>query len=401
MSLPNPINVTYVSPLISDTFPFQYIVKDTDNIINIDTTHGEVHVILRNIRNSGMLQYQPLLSINDGGNNASVNNITIYPSGGDIINDNTEYVLNNDGANSIIQISDVNQYVVLSSQSGGGTTFGGTNYIYVYANGTDTENATELQTAYDLAKTMSPSATNRITIVCGVGYYNFSSSFLMDTDYINVVSLDGNRSIIFNGLGSIIIQGDYVFVKGIDVQSKSFDVGTSKNNQLIYNCKGGDYSLGANAGFVLSGTFIDCEMGNYSFAGAGSTTLSGVFTNCIAGTNSFGQNFSSLFGLFTNCKANNNSFGLASATLSGTFEYCVGGDTCFGSDSEITGIFSYCKAGLVSFGGNLSGNNRAKLYNCRLTKGTFKAVGIGGVTIYCINGSNSPDNQGFLAQNKV
>jgi hypothetical protein len=116
MSLPNPINVTYVSPLISDTFPFQYIVKDTDNIINIDTTHGEVHVILRNIRNSGILQYQTLLSINDGGNNAATNNITIYPSGGDIIQDNTEFVLNNDGANSIIQISNINQWVVLSTQ---------------------------------------------------------------------------------------------------------------------------------------------------------------------------------------------------------------------------------------------------------------------------------------------
>jgi PKD repeat protein len=118
MSLPNPINVTYVSPQSGDTFPFQYIVKDTDNIINIDTTHGEVHVILRNIRNSGLLQYQPLLSINDGGNNASVNNITIYPSGGDFIQDNTEYVLNDDGANSIIQISNINQWVVLSTQSG-------------------------------------------------------------------------------------------------------------------------------------------------------------------------------------------------------------------------------------------------------------------------------------------
>jgi hypothetical protein len=116
MSLPNPINVTYVSPLISDTLPFQYIVKDTDNIINIDTTHGEVHVILRNIRNSGILQYPSLLSINDGGSNASSNNIIVYPSGGDIIQDNTEYVINIDGANSIIQISNINQWVVLSTQ---------------------------------------------------------------------------------------------------------------------------------------------------------------------------------------------------------------------------------------------------------------------------------------------
>lgn len=277
----------------------------------------------------------------------------------------------------------------------------GTNFIYVAADGTDTENATSLSSAYTTAKTMSPSSTNKITIVAAPGYYNFSSTFIMDTDYINVVSLDGNRSIIFNGSGTINIQGDYVFVNGIDVQAKAFDVASSKNNQLIYNCKGGDFSLGANAGFVLSGTFVNCEMGNYSFAGASNTTLSGVFTDCISGTNSFGQNSSLLSGVFNNCKANNNSFGLSSATLSGTFDYCVAGDTSFGSDSEITGVFSYCKAGLASFGGGLSGNNRAKLFYCRLTQGSFKSVGISGVTIYCVDGSNSPNNQGFIAQNKV
>lgn len=120
MSLPNPINVTYVAPSVEETFPYQYIVKDTDNIINIDSTNGEVHVILRNIRNSGLLQFQPLLSVNDGGNNASVNNITIYPSEGDVINDNTEFVINTDGGNCILQISNINQWVVSSTQTSGG-----------------------------------------------------------------------------------------------------------------------------------------------------------------------------------------------------------------------------------------------------------------------------------------
>lgn len=152
MSLPNPINVTYVSPLISDTFPFQYIVKDTDNIINIDTTHGEVHVILRNIRSSGMLQYQPLLSINDGSNNAFLNNIIIYPSEGDTINDATSYILNTNGANSIIQLSGVNQWVVASSQNP--IPFEGNNYVYVYGNGTPLENGQELINGYERAKGM-------------------------------------------------------------------------------------------------------------------------------------------------------------------------------------------------------------------------------------------------------
>ncbi len=120
MSLPNPINVTYVAPSVEETFPYYYIVKDTDNIINIDTTNGEVYVILRSIQNSGMLQYQPLLSVNDGGNNASVSSITIYPSEGDVINDDAQFTINTDGGNCILQISNINQWIVTSTQTSGG-----------------------------------------------------------------------------------------------------------------------------------------------------------------------------------------------------------------------------------------------------------------------------------------
>jgi hypothetical protein len=397
MSLPNPINVTYVSPLISDTFPFIYIVKDTDNIINIDTTHGEVHVILRNIRNSGILQYQPLLSINDGGNNASVNNITIYPSGGDVIQDNTEYVLNNDGANSIIQISNINQWVVSSSQSsgGGGSAFGGTNYIYVYANGTDTENATELQTAYNLAQTMSPSATNRITIVCGNGYYNFGiSAFTMSTEYIDLVSLDGNRSIMFNSENSsvgILITANDVFVKGVDVciglfggVTKQFLIGNNLNLLKVENCKGGGGSFGGYSfSSIISSTFINCEGGGVSF-GSGANA-SGTFINCVGGSGSFGGEYSFgnspiASGIFTNCTAEGGyygSFGSApfGGTASGTFTNCI--------DNSTNG----------SFGNTLTG----KVYFCR-TSGTFATVSGGGAVYYSIDGSGNPNNQGFIPQ---
>jgi hypothetical protein len=156
MSLPNPINVTYVSPSVEDTFPFQYIVKDTDNIINIDTTNGAVEVILRNIRNSGILQYQPLLSINDGGNNATTNNITIYPSGGDIINDSTSFVINTNGGNSVLTISNINQWLTTSSQASGsgGGGLDGLSYTYVYANGENAlENGQQFLNAYADAST--------------------------------------------------------------------------------------------------------------------------------------------------------------------------------------------------------------------------------------------------------
>lgn len=69
----------------------------------------------------------------------------------------------------------------IADLAGGGLE--GTNYIYVMANGTDTDNAAELQAAYTAAQALSPSSTNRITIVCGPGNYNFdSTAFVMDTN---------------------------------------------------------------------------------------------------------------------------------------------------------------------------------------------------------------------------
>jgi hypothetical protein len=72
----------------------------------------------------------------------------------------------------------------------------GTNYLFVSANGTDVENGDQLKAAYDEAKTKSPSANNRITVIAAPGNYDFGGSFTMDTEFIDLVSLDGNRSII-------------------------------------------------------------------------------------------------------------------------------------------------------------------------------------------------------------
>jgi hypothetical protein len=46
-------------------------------------------------------------------------------------------------------------------------------------------------------------------------------------------------------------------------------------------------------------------------------------------------------------------------------------------------------SGSVSDDGILSG----KLYYCRLTVGTFETVSGGGRTVYCIDGTDTPNNQ--------
>jgi hypothetical protein len=227
----------------------------------------------------------------------------------------------------------------------------GSNYIYVPGSGTAIENAAELQAAYDLAKTMSPGSSNRITIIAGLGKYDFgSAAFIMDTQYIDLVSLDGNRSVIFNSAnsaGTISITANDVFVKGIDVGTKGFTVATNLNLLKVENCKGGANSFGAS-GIVASGTFTNCQGGNSSFGGGG--------------------------------------------TASGTFNYCVGGSFSYGGLGFASGTFMNCLGGgnfLFGGGGTLSG----KLYYCRLTSGTFPIVSGGGRTIYCVDGTNTPNNQ--------
>lgn len=341
-----------------------------------------------------------------------------------------------------IQALSANFFFDLGSGGGGGCP-NGTNYIYVCAKGTPVENASELQAAYTTAQGMLPSATNRITIIASPGYYDFDDSpFVMGTDYIDLVSLDGNRSVIFNSsdpLGTISIKANKVFAKGVDVGTKNFTIGDNLNILRVENCAGGNYSFGGDATsgsnpIVVNGSFIDCTGGDVSFGGYG--TASGIFTNCVGANDSFGA-YGMASGAFTNCNGGDNSFGgfgTASGVFlrctgkdvsfgsgfignaSGTFTDCVGGFISFGGIGTASGVFTNCQAGAWSFGGSptsgtasgvfnyciaddssfggvLSGSLTGKLYYCKLTSGTFLTVSGGGRTIYCIDGNNNTNNQ--------
>jgi hypothetical protein len=337
----------------------------------------------------------------------------------------------------------------IADLAGGGLE--GTNYIYVMANGTDTDNAAELQAAYTAAQALSPSLTNRITIVCGPGNYNFdSTAFVMDTEYIDLVSLDGNRSIIFNSAdpgGTIDITANDVFVKGVDVGTNTFTIGDDLSLLKVENCKGGkdsfsgvtvsgtftncvggdssfgsngtasgtfNYCIGGDSSFggysgTASGLFSNCSGGRYTFGtfgtasgtfnyctGADSSfgsggTASGTFTNCTGGSDSFGSSGGTADGIFTNCIGGYYSFG-GNGTADGTFTNCVGGDGSFGSEGTVSGTFTNCQGGEYSFGG--LGTLSGKLYYCRLTFGTFQTVSGGGITRLCLDGSDVENNQG-------
>ena len=247
------------------------------------------------------------------------------------------------GDNILIDVTDPKNPIITAE---GGIE--GTNYIFVAADGTDVENALALQAAYDEAKTLSPSGTNRITIIAAPGYYNFGTNpFEMDTQFIDLVSLDGNRSVIFNSSnanGTISITANFVYVKGVDVLTKNFIIGNGLGLLKIENCKGGNNSFGGDATFgsnplVVSGTFINCEGGSGSFGSYG--TASGTFTNCTGGDASFGT-FGTALGTFNNCNSGSSSFGTA-GTASGTFNNCIANNNSFGVSGTLSGKLYYCR----------------------------------------------------------
>ena len=329
---------------------------------------------------------------------------------------------------------------------------GGTQYVFVAANGTDLQNAAELQAAYVTAQGMSPSITNRITVIAAPGSYNFSTAnFVMNTDYIDLVSLDGNKSIVFNGSNTIEITTNDVFVRGVDVGTLNFTIANSLNLLRVENCTGGTDSFGGSGG-TASGVFTDCTGGNGSFGGNGfpfgggvgtasgtftnctggvrafggsGGTASGVFTDCTSGGASFGGNFlvggGTASGTFTNCSSSSgsDSFAGSGGTASGVFTDCTGGDNSFGGIlfgggvGTASGTFTNCTGGVRAFGGNggnadgvfnsciggadsfgaPGGNLGGKLYYCRLTSGLFETVSGSGRTVLCIDGSNNQNNQ--------
>jgi hypothetical protein len=249
---------------------------------------------------------------------------------------------------------------------------GGTQYVFVAANGTDLQNAAELQAAYVTAQGMSPSITNRITVIAAPGSYNFSTvNFVMNTDYIDLVSLDGNKSIVFNGSNTIEITTNDVFVRGVNVGTLNFTIANSLNLLRVENCSGGSDSF-AGSGGTASGTFTNCTGGNRAFGGGGGTA-DGVFTNCTGVKFSFGGGGGTASGTFTDCTGGDGAFGGGGGTASGTFTDCTGGDDSFGGGGTASGTFTDCTGGLGSFGAYVTASGTFN--NCTGTDYSFAGQG--------------------------
>lgn len=117
-----PKNIHYVTGVTV------YNISPTDDIVNVDTSLSPVTVVLPNIQNAQLNLFRKVFYVNDAGNNAFTNNITIIAAGG-VVNSGqvTKIKINNGSA--ICTIVDTNEYQVGTdnpvSGGGGSSTYAG------------------------------------------------------------------------------------------------------------------------------------------------------------------------------------------------------------------------------------------------------------------------------------
>lgn len=336
----------------------------------------------------------------------------------------------------------------------GGGGLSGTQYIYVAANGTDTQNAAELQAAYDAAKLLSPTGTNRITIVAAPGNYNFESTpFVMDTEFIDLVPLSdgsttkvllyyssqsqtiipGISNIVFNSsdpMGTIVVNTNNALVKGVDVLSKPFIIAdywtespiSFDGSLQIEDCSGGDNSFGSqiahptipDAGTMTGDlwvNFTNCKGRDYSFAASSLPNIAqpngfyGTLKNCAARDYSFFStswvtSSSDVLGnamdvRATDCKARDYSWGYYCEQQNSTFTKCEGENYSFGYGGAADGEYRWCYAQAYSFGAY--GNASGYFFNCRAAEYSFGYGGnCSGRFFNCISNQDSFGANGTL-----
>lgn len=97
--------------------PGAYVVRDYDDIINIDTTLGSITLVFANIKKTGFLYNSYNVYINDIGNSVSTNPLVLEATGGDSINSNTTLSYTTNGVSLKIAPVSLNEWLAIDSSS--------------------------------------------------------------------------------------------------------------------------------------------------------------------------------------------------------------------------------------------------------------------------------------------
>lgn len=335
--------------------------------------------------------------------------------------------------------SSANTFATMSDLGGGGDE-PGTNYILIKGTGTPAENGLELEAAYVSARGMSPAIDNVITLVVYPGEYSLTKKLLIDIPYVNITSLTGAKDVFLDRgdqLGDPYSRDstgmDYVYefsyymkinTENVHIKGISGKLRQSPNWQASFNSLGSpnyrlsieigsvepnvdpsittktviiEDSLGGPGGFSKStGEYgnniklINCE-GDWRSFHSEIGDLNAEFIGCVGAASSFQSKAQKVSGIFTDCVAGFNSF-RGREGVSGVFTNIITDYDSFSSyDKAISGTFVNCVSGEDSY--DTYGAFTAKLYNCRLTAGTFPTVSGAGRTYYCVDGDGVVNNQ--------
>lgn len=238
----------------------------------------------------------------------------------------------------------------------------GTNYIMVYGVGTPTQNAAELQDAYDAAKNMprylgvfgsaepftgyvgqtfqdsdvseyhlitrnivdelyilengdnpnceiiteAEAKSVRTTVVVAPGEYEIEDNLELNASGINLVSLTGTPDVVIkiNAIGDkdIYISKSFVTLQGIKTV-RPIRVAKDLESVLLKKCVGGDSSFSCrygDIGTLIQFTSIDCEGGEISWSVEWHEFRIRA-ENCIGSFDSFGSSYSSMVNNFIQC----------------------------------------------------------------------------------------------------
>jgi hypothetical protein len=261
----------------------------------------------------------------------------------------------------------------------------GQNYIVVYGkNQTPQQNGFDLYSKYNLAKIATPygqplSDSNRFTVFVAPGVYVLTViDILLDTPYIDIISLSGETDVVISSTVSnvpITVATSDIRLRGFDLGSQAIHINSSYGNNYFENIIGGDYNFSnLNNGGDIAGNFKNCVGGSFAFGDAnnGQITFQSTFENCTALEYSFG--YTLLESNLKNCTASFSSFGL-NGIESCTLTDCKSnsGD-CFGTNTIIkSSTLTNCSAGSYSFG-RTNGTSEilnSTLINCTALEGSF------------------------------
>lgn len=359
-----------------------------------------------------------------------------------------KYYRNNDENAIVARVGHVNAVIEALNAGGGGSGLEGTDYVFVSGNGTDLENAIELQEAYDLAVVKATPVVTPVNIEVlgvfyqGVGNYQLTLSNFLDVNYFtngqsyDVIINGVQYLMVVNGIMSNIL---FVSIAAPVLNFSSFDlvlttnpvvtvlvapgyynfkntiftintanvnvVSLTGNRDVIITGNGANYgsgfnnvsieasyllvkglvtNIGFNVASNLANTIIENCKGGDYSFGYTGFNVISTFINCEGGNYSFAGT-GSANGTFINCKAGSVSFG---NTSPGTFIDCEAGDNSFGFFGSATGLFKNCIAGSYSFG-SYSGAS-GSFYNCTGAEYSFGYQGL-------VSGTFNNCNAGYLS----